>query len=72
MNDETGEAIGGWQVVLSVVMNGDMSKLNEDKAQEKLITKMQLLVAEHRDLFPGRIDVATITDAIIGSVAREI
>ena len=71
MSDEQ-EAVGAWQSVLSVVMNGDMSKLDEDEAQIKLEVKMRLLVAEMRDLFPGRIEVATITPYIIGAQEIEI
>ena len=64
--------VGGWQVVLSIVMNGDLGTIGEDKAQDKLIVKMTLLVAEMRDLFPGRIDIATLTPCIIGSGEEEI
>jgi len=71
MSDEQ-EAVGAWQSVLSVVMNGDLSKLDEDEAQIKLEVKMRLLVAEMRDLFPGRIEVATITPYIIGAQEIEI
>ena len=64
--------VGGWQVVLSVVMTGDVGSFNENKAQEKLLTKMNLLVAEMRDLFPGQIDVATINPCIIGAQEYEV
>jgi len=54
MSDEE-EAVGAWQVILSVVLSGDVREIDEDKAQERLLTKMNLLVAEMRDQFPGRI-----------------
>ena len=66
------EGVGAWQSVLSVVMTGDLSKIDEDKAHEKLIIKMNLLVAEMRDLFPGRIEVATVTPWIFSAQEDEI
>jgi len=71
MSDEQ-EAVGAWQVILSVVLTGDVGSFNENKAQEKLLTKMNLLVAEMRDLFPGQIDVATINPCIIGAQEYEV
>lgn len=71
MSDEQ-EPVGAWQSVLSIVMAGDLSKLDEDEAAAKLDIKMRLLVAEMRDLYPGRILTATITPYIIGAQEIEI
>ncbi len=71
MNDEE-KAVGAWQVVLSVVITGDIDTLHENKAQEKLLAKMNLLVAEMRDQFPGVVDVATINPCIVGMQEYEV
>jgi len=66
------EPTGAWQSVLSIVMNGNLEEIGSDRAHIKLMTKMNLLVAEMRDLFPGRIEVATITPWLVGAQEDEI
>jgi len=64
--------VGGWQVVLSVVMTGDPSVLDSDTAQQELTSAMVVMVDNIRRRFPGRIEQASITDFIFGMEARQI
>lgn len=70
--EEESEAVGSYQVVLSVVLQGDLSGIEDDPAHRNLVNGMTLLADNIRNNFPGKIVAAEVTDFIIGAEPRAI